>query len=426
MKIDRRTVLGGLGSSLAIPIVLTPGTAEAKRVLTLVKRVRLGTQLPGDVTNPHVATLPDGGFIASWINQPVPGTSYAYVRFYDSGGAPISGNLKLQGGTTTGVNAESIQVVSTGGGRAFALFTAKTIGATGLDATDIYLQKFAANHAASGTPIRVNTTPSNSEDTVCATRLSNGKVLVVWNTQGSTTDSVNVVGRVIAPDGTMLTAEKVLTNTTTGVQVLSCLAAIDNGKAIFTYYTFASVSTSLKFYAQTLNANADRVGAPRLIKSRPSVIAGGYGSVGVFYLPEIGVVYTWYKKVPPPAGAELAGDFACIVYQIGGAIENVDLFFPFDEGDLERFPVASPGPNGNLLLATTSIDQNMQALVTAVKLLTGKVVAGPQAIQTADNIPEVGFTDSQSTVTLAECCAFYSSFNDGNDFYSSYDCYDFR
>jgi len=413
MRINRRVLLGGLSSSLVVPGVLTSNPAEAKPAIKILKQVKLGAGLAGSNYNPTMAILSDGKLIAGWINQPDPVTRYAYVRFYDDQGVALTGNIRLRGGRTAGTDAESIQVVAVAGVEAMAVFTAMTKNATPPDFTDVYVQNFSSSHAASGAPVRVNRKRPYMQSSLNCARLSNGNILVMWTTQGATADATDLIARVVSPDGVMVTDEKRATNEKAGVQVASCLAAINAGKSIFTYYAQPTdLSKPFKVYAQTLDANADRVGERVLIKSAPQA-SSAFGSAGVFYLPGRGVVYTWYKKAAAPAlSPEDGPDYAKVVWLGDGVTHETAPVFPFNGNQTYYFPAMTNTPNGNLAFNATAIDLSVpqyDVFQFVVRPSNNKVIAGPQTTRS--------YYDASRTSYAAYYAAYYAYYY----YYYTYD-----
>lgn len=377
MQINRRTLLGGLGASLTAPYVLQPDSAQAAPAITVTKRIAIAGTQTDDTVLPAGAHLPNSRVVTAWIHKPDFLTSLPYVRYFRSNGIPLTAPIAMGGvtGPTEGANADSIVPVALPNGRSVILFSAKSTDATGVDFTDIFAQVMTADFKKIGTPIRINQTTEGQQVSVEAVRLTNGNILVLWRTQGTTNNSVDLKGRVISPNGVPLFPEKRVTAPFLGAQILSCLTAINNARAIFTYYTL-SAATDWKVYAQTLDSTGNRVGTPMLVKSAPSV-QRPFGSAGVFYSSKTGPIFTWYEQAPGRAEIE----YARVVWKVAGKLHRAGFVKPINPTTVD-FPLFAVSTGGNFVILQTSENVSTQkaTLYGAVVSQQDALKKGPTAL----------------------------------------------
>lgn len=97
------------------------------------------------------------------------------------------------------------------------------------DEGGIYAQRFNALGIAQGPETQVNTTTTDEQKVAQVTTLTGGRVVVVWQSDGQDGSGAGVYARVFNANGTPVTGEIAVPQTTAGDQSLPQIAALSNG-----------------------------------------------------------------------------------------------------------------------------------------------------------------------------------------------------
>jgi hypothetical protein len=283
MQITRRQSLGLLGSALAAPYLLRGDPAKAAVTFTKVGPIlQLGSATPNAQERTRLAAFYDGSFLATWTNFGSGTNVTCRGQYFSRDGAALTGIIDF--GTEAGLEPPTAWSfpVSFPNGRAHVYFTSKRTGAPSGEAEQLFLQRMSAGRTKLGPPKRINGNPDTSASVQVATRLSNGNVMVLWQSgrAGGTTDSIDAFCRVVAPDGTPVTPERRATAHVNRIQVPKSVAALSNGRSVFIYdHIDYFVDGTYRVFLQQLDANGQRVGNPVLQKTADALEPHGSGGV---------------------------------------------------------------------------------------------------------------------------------------------------
>jgi serine/threonine protein kinase len=191
--------------------VLTPnGTALTNEFL--INQNTGGTQ-----NYPTVAALNNGNAVVVWQGDQT-GNVDIYGRVMTPNGIALTNDFLIN--QNTAGNQLYPTVAALGNGNAFV--TWDNIG-------DIYGRVLTPNSTALTNDFLINQNTTGTQEKPSVTTLSNGNVFVVW--QGDQAGTLDIYGRVLAPNGTALTNEFLINQNTTGNQEDFSVAALNNGKA---------------------------------------------------------------------------------------------------------------------------------------------------------------------------------------------------
>lgn len=289
MHLCFRAVLASAALALSLHFA---GSAEAKPVFVKDgEPFRIGDGQPGGQSDPRLVFWDTHtGFIATWLNYRSASTRLAFAAFFLSGATPVAtSQLDGNGGPTQGKNATSTAPVSFADGASLALFSADRPGAAASAKRDIFAQPMANGpFGPSGESVEVNEDRPGAQDSVLATRLSNGNALVVF----STSVGGGIHARVLDSDSMIVGAEREVTVSTAGTQRPIALASLTGGRSVLVY--LVKQGNTEKVYAQRLDANLKRQGKAALLKSSSG--DARYGGAGVAGLANGGYVALWFVK----------------------------------------------------------------------------------------------------------------------------------
>ena len=165
-----------------------------------------------------VAAGADGSFVVTWDDG---GANVGDVRArrFDAAGDAVGTEFVVNTYTTENQGISSVAVDQTSGG---FVVVWQSYGSTGTDTSkfSIHGQRYDDTGAAAGTEFQVNTLTPESQITPEVAIRSGGGFVVVWTSlAGSGTDpDVNVRGQMFGPDGAKESSEFRINSYTTGVQ----------------------------------------------------------------------------------------------------------------------------------------------------------------------------------------------------------------
>jgi Ca2+-binding RTX toxin-like protein len=147
--------------------------------------------------DPDVAGLANGTFVVAWADGQaiVPDVDARSIRAqrYDASGDPIGADFVVNTTTAGEQGKPAIQALATGG----FLITWESEPIVALN-REIRGQLFDAFGAKQGVEFFINTTTANSQQRPAITALADGRIVVVWEDQQSTT-AQNVVFQILDP-----------------------------------------------------------------------------------------------------------------------------------------------------------------------------------------------------------------------------------
>jgi len=239
MTIDRRTLLRGLPSAVALPYLLRSDQAHAAITITRVGAfVELGATQPGGKSQVALSPFDDGTYASGWINTRAFGSDVrAFVQKRARNGAPLSPAIQMGGGALTdGILAGNVSIVTFPNDTSLVFFSAQRNGASATDAFDIFVQRMSASFEKVGAPLPVNAALVGAQSGVFATRLKNGNVQVVWESAPGGFGSPSIIrGRIIKSNGQAGSPERTVIRTTTGFNTPRALVPGPNGGSVLSY-----------------------------------------------------------------------------------------------------------------------------------------------------------------------------------------------
>ena len=237
---------------------------------------------------PAVAAASDGAFVVAWPSLGSTGTDTSedsvQARRYDAGGIAIGGQFQVNAYTTLEQQFPAIAAGSAGN----FVVAWESNGSSGTDtsSTSIQTQRYAANGAALGGQIQVNTYTTGGQLNPQVAADSAGNFVVVWNSYSSTGadgDSQSIQGRRYAADGAALSGQFEVNTYTTSGQRYPAVAADSAGNFVVVWDSFGSAGTdrsSFSIQAQRFAANGAALGAQFQVNTYTTA-AQRYPSVAV-------------------------------------------------------------------------------------------------------------------------------------------------
>lgn len=245
----------------------------------------LDADISGQSTHPSVVALADGGFAVAW--QAAQGSSIldqtdVYTRAYDADGTPRGRSIVAHPPSRDDQYAASIAATDDGG----YTLTWSSYGGSDIDVwDDIFTQRFDAEGAKVGRPRQVNTFTEMDQHNSRATTLSDGNVLITWESEyagnpnpGYPSDAVR--GRIFSADGRPLTGEFLVVGENDGMNdgigltdSAVDVAALRDGRFVVSWYETVlndGRDTTFEVHAQVFGNDGARIGAEIVVRADTS------------------------------------------------------------------------------------------------------------------------------------------------------------
>ncbi len=190
------------------------------------------TTTASDQSDPTIAALPSGGFVVTWRSpDEAPSDGWGLRgRMFTAGGAGIAGDFGVN--ATTDGHEQGSAVTSLSDGRFVVAWFSNDSGAPG---SHIRARFFSANGSPNGGDFVVNTTLTSGDQKPALTRLSDGRVLISW--QSGATDpgdgsGSGIRGRIYGADGRPVGNDFLVNKTTYSVQEDPAIVGLADGRFV--------------------------------------------------------------------------------------------------------------------------------------------------------------------------------------------------
>ena len=281
--------------------------------------------VPGWISDsPRIAGLANGGFIAAWTSsngQDGDGRGI-YARSYDSNGAPVSAEFRVNTYTTNEQIMPDV-VALQDGGYMVTWTSYQPVANPHQVGTNIYAQRYNASGGAVGGETLINTNTSylygKSGSKLAA--LEDGGYVVAWTSHGQDGSGYGVYARRYDATGQPRGGEFLVNTTTAQGQYINDIAALDDGGYAITWLSDDGSSDGV--FLQRLDINDQPVAGETQVnlatfnfQSNASISGlpdGGYGIVWGGIGP--GTSWGLLKQQFDASGVEL---FPGVIHELSG------------------------------------------------------------------------------------------------------------
>ncbi len=259
---------------------------------------RVSPVFSGDQNQSAITALGDGGFVVSWysrfseqhINNGEYGGGEAGIfgQRYSSNGNVVSAAFRIGNTSGTGLSQPAVAGLIDGG------FVATW--QTSVFADSIRGQRYAANGTPLGAEFLVNSTVTNSQHEPSVTGLADGGFVITWRSDGQDGDQGGIYGQRYNASGILLGTEFNINTHTTGLQSNPDVTATPDGGFVVTWHSDMS-SPAGGFggvYSQQFDINGNRIGEEQAIHVSPTFIINSLPSV--LALSDGTLVYSWTRS----------------------------------------------------------------------------------------------------------------------------------
>ncbi|WP_348681074.1 beta strand repeat-containing protein [Alteromonas mediterranea] len=248
----------GDGGSSANQVVTLNITEVANGSTPQTSDIQANSFELGNQTTPALAEMSSGGFVMVWTsdaNQDGNGQGIFAQRYSDNG-APVGNEIAIN---TSTLSSQSLPSVAANG-NGFVVAWSDTGGVDG-SGYGIVAQRFDEFGEPIGGEFVINETTSSTQNDPQIIQLSSGGFAAVWEGNG-VGDSSGVFGRLFNEDGTPLSAEFLINESTSGSQFDPSITELASGQLAVTYESSNQITIRL------VNADGTTL-APEIIIDRP-------------------------------------------------------------------------------------------------------------------------------------------------------------
>ena len=202
--------------------------------------VQVNTYTTNSQEDPQITALSDGGWVITWESLVQDGDNFGvYAQAYNADGTPQGGEVQVNTFTTNsqGIpqdglvnNRASITALSDGGW----VITWQSLGQDG-SIWGVYAQAYNADGTARGGEVQVNTFTTNDQQDPRITALSDGGWVITWQSFNQDGSSWGIYARAYNADGTPQGDEVQVNTYTTNDQQRPQIAALSDGGIVITW-----------------------------------------------------------------------------------------------------------------------------------------------------------------------------------------------
>jgi lysophospholipase L1-like esterase len=318
-------------------------------------------------SNPSIAPLADGGFVATWTSEGQDGDGAGiYVRRFDDNGAPV-GPETLVNVDTVGNQAFSAVTGLVGGG-----FVVSYVAAGDGDATGVFVRVFDAAGTPVTAPFAANSTTAGAQAGATVVSLLSGGFVVSWTSQGQDGDAGGVYTQRFSAAGAPVGGETRANATTAGDQTLASVAALTAGGYIVSWTSTGQDGSGAGVYFQRYDVNGDPVGGETRANT---TTAGDQSRPGMSALANGGFVITWQSSGQDGSGTGIYGQRYDALGQPVGVEFRVNTFTSGDQTD----PVVVGLYDGGFAVSwTTDLQDTDGKGISAQRFFPDGTPFGPQ------------------------------------------------
>jgi hypothetical protein len=214
---------------------------------------------------PAIATLANGGFVATWRDESGAVDDEVRAQVFDAAGNKLG--LEILVNTTTMANQYEPRIAAAGEG-----FVVTWTDFSSGD-NEIRMQRFDAAGNKLGVETLVNTTTTNDQEEPDVAGWANGKFVIAWtdNNPGiDDTSAASVRAQIFNADGTKSGVELLVNSTTLNNQEFARVVALPDGRFVICWVDSSLLggdasSTSVK--AQVFAADGSKLGVEFLVNT---------------------------------------------------------------------------------------------------------------------------------------------------------------
>ena len=252
---------------------------------------QVNTYATDDQNNSAGAALSDGGFVITWESNNQDGNGYGiFGQRYDASGNAAGGEFQINTTTSDQQNGPSVTALNDGG---FVV----TWESNNQDGNNygVFGQRYDASGTVQGSEFQVNTTTNSVQTNSSVTALNDGGFVVTWESNNQDGDKHGIFGQRYDASGNAVGGEFQVNTTTSGEQLNSSVAALNDGGFVVTWESENQDGDKYGIIGQRYDASGNAVGGEFQVNTTTS---GEQLDSSVTALNGGGFVVTWESNKP--------------------------------------------------------------------------------------------------------------------------------
>ncbi|NTW54978.1 MAG: DUF4347 domain-containing protein, partial [Chlorobaculum sp.] len=222
---------------------------------TVGAEFRVNTQTTSAQSIPSVTSLESGGFVVAWQSDGQDGDSLGiFAQRYDASGTVAGSEFQINTHTASSQSIPAIASLHDGGFVATWQSSLQDGSYWG-----VYGQRYDAAGNAVGVEFLVNTTKTYTQSAPSVTALADGGFVVVWNSSGQDGDGYGIYGQRYNAAGARSGSELAINTFVTGDQTEPSVTALDNGGFVVLWQSKEQDGADWGIYARRFDAAGNPV-----------------------------------------------------------------------------------------------------------------------------------------------------------------------
>ena len=217
-----------------------------ENVWTEGTEARVNTHTANAQDYSSVAALSDGGYLVTWTSWAQDGSDFGvYAQRYDADGTAVG--TEFQVNTHTNSSQQRSVVAGFDGGGFVVVWESNGQDGSNLG---IFGQRYDANGVATGSEFQVNTHFSNHQRHLDVSAFANGGYVVIWESQLQDGAGYGVFGQRFDASGVAVGTEFQVNTYTTGAQWSPSVATLSDGSLVVTWESNGQDGSNHGVYGQ--------------------------------------------------------------------------------------------------------------------------------------------------------------------------------
>lgn len=269
-------------------------------LLDIVPEFQVNTETYSDQDAPNVSSLPNGGFIITWVSRYQDGDGRGvYAQLYNSDGAAQGSEFQVN--TETGLDQYQpvVNVLPDGD---FVIFWSSNFQDG--SSLGVFGQRFSSDAVPLGTEFQVNTETLFSQSNSDVTGLAGGGYVVTWASYEQDGSGHGVYGQMFAADGSPVGSEFQINTETHSTQNQPSIAALGDGGFVVTWQSNGQDGDLYGVFAQRYASDGTTVGSEFQVNT---TVINHQNNPAIAPLADGGFVVTWSSVGQDGSGSGIVG-----------------------------------------------------------------------------------------------------------------------
>ncbi len=217
----------------------------------------------------------------------------------------------------------------------------------------VYGQRYDASGAADGVEFRINTFTTGDQSDASVAAVAGGGFVVTWASDGQDGAGEGVYGQIYNANGTVAVSEFRVNSTTADDQTVPSVTGLDNGGFVVTWQSMAQDGSDNGVYAQVYNANGS-VAVSEFRVNSFTTTAQEFSDVTA--LSDGGFIVVWQSHLQ--TGGTNNYDIYAQRYDASGAIVESEFLVNASQSDVQLYPSITTLENGGFVVTWMSLNED--------------------------------------------------------------------